>query len=221
MGAFGSKPEVVNKKPVPSISDIDRAVLDLKNARDRLQRYRRKLERDEAKLLEQAAAAKKVGNNTRALGVLRLRKYKLAELETCENQLLNILQMVETIDSKQNEKELLAALASGKDALKKMHEEHSVEDVLELMDQVAEEIAVENEINQILEEVPELSAEDEEAVLSELKEMEKEMMKEQGQKGEELPALPVAPTKKLPQSPEPVVPNKEAMPERQRVAVPG
>jgi predicted metalloprotease len=37
--------------------------------------------------------------------------------------------MVETIDSKQNDSAILQAMAIGKDTLKKMHEETTVEDV--------------------------------------------------------------------------------------------
>ena len=139
-GVFSSS----NKQKAPpggSISDVDRAVLDLKNARDRLSRYRSQLEKDEVQLMQRAKQAKEQGQTQRALGLLRLRRYKQQELKNVEAQLLTVLQMVNTIDSKQNEQELLAALKTGKDALQKMHQETSVEDVLELMDQVAEENA--------------------------------------------------------------------------------
>jgi hypothetical protein len=56
-GAFSSSISTVAKQNgAASISAIDRDVLDLKNARDRLQRgYRQKLERDDAALLWAAA----------------------------------------------------------------------------------------------------------------------------------------------------------------------
>jgi charged multivesicular body protein 6 len=203
MGAFSSKPTKASS-PVQEISAIDRAVLDLKNSRDRLQRYRKKLEVDDEKLLLQAKKAKEAGKNEKALGILRLRKYKKAQASACEDQLLNVLQMVETIDSKQNESKVLSALASGKDTLKKMHEETTVEDVLELMDSVAEEIAVEREINEILQNVPTLSPADEEAVEAELQALQDELVAA-GAAGNAtaLPSLPVVPTG----TPLPVAPN--------------
>lgn len=210
MGAFQSTAKPVVK---PQISNIDRAVLDLKNARDRLQRYRQHLEADEVKLLQKAALAKKEGKTQKALGLLRLRKYKQQQLSNVEDQLLNVLKMVETIDSKQNEGQVLDALAAGKDALKRMHEERTVEDVLDLMDAVREENEVEQEISEILQGVPSLSVEDEEAVERELEEMEKELN----------PEMPVAPKNKLPVQELPSVPAKK-LPEQQqeeRIAVPG
>jgi phage shock protein A len=74
-GAFSSGGSVgssggskVNRRT--EISDIDRAVLDLKNARDRLTRYRNKLQADSDKLVEQARQAKLKGRKETALGLL-------------------------------------------------------------------------------------------------------------------------------------------------------
>jgi charged multivesicular body protein 6 len=184
------------------ISDIDRAVLDLKNARDRLTRYRNKLQTDSDKLVEQARKAKLKGRNETALGLLRLRKYKSQQADAVDGQLLTVLQMVETIDSKQNEKQVLDALASGKDALKLMHEQTTVDDVLNLFDEIKEELEVEREITEILQGVPTLSPADEAAVEEELERMEAEM---NGTKVDEAAAaaaeLPAVPTTKLPDLP--------------------
>lgn len=213
MGGMISKPK---KVPTPQISDMDRAVLDLKNARDRLHKYRKKLELDDAKLVAQAKKARDAGKKQQALGLLRLRKYKQAQATNCESQLLNVLQMVETIDSKQNEKQVLSALAAGKDTLKQMHEETTVEDVLDLMDAVREEIEVEQEINQILEGVPTLSPADEEAVAAEMEALAAEM--NGTATTTVLDDLPVAPQTKLPDI---KVPEKKEPQAETRVAVPG
>ena len=213
MGGSSSKP----KKPArPQISDIDRAVLDLKNARDRLHKYRKKLQQDDARLVAQAKKARDAGKKQQALGLLRLRKYKEAQATNCEHQLLSIEQMVGTIDSKQNEKQVLSAMAAGKDTLKLMHEETTVDDVLDLMDAVREEIEVEQEINQILDGVPTLSAADEEAVAAELEALAAEM--NGSNVTNVVDSLPVAPSTKLPdlKVPETKEPQKET-----RVAVPG
>jgi hypothetical protein len=117
-----------------------------------------------------------------------------------DEQLLTVLKMVETIDSKQNEKQVLDALASGKDALKKMHEETTVDDILNLMDQIQEEIAVEQEITEILQGVPTMSPADELAVEQELETMQAEM---DAAKVNDAAAmqLPAVPTGKLPNLP--------------------
>ena len=210
-GGFSKSKSAPVKKP--TITAIDRTVLDLKNARDRLQRYRLKLEADDEKLVQQARKARDAGKKERALGLLRLRKYKQAQASSCEDQLLNVTQMVETIGSKQNENAVLEAMAAGKNTLKKMHEETTVDDVLNLMDEIQEEAQVEQEIAEILHGVPELSPADEEAVEAELEAMMVEM------NGETPIHLPEAPSDKLPEIEKPdKVPAKEQA--EGRVAVP-
>lgn len=219
-GAFSTSSKPAKKNAAASISAIDRAVLDLKNARDRLQRYRQKLERDDAALLIKATAARDAGQTKKALGILRLKKYKQVQAAACEDQLLTVLQMVETIDSKQNDSAVLQAMAIGKDTLKKMHEETTVEDVLELMDQVSEGIAVEQEINEILQGVPMLSADQEESVEAELLALESMMNPAAvAPAASEEVNLPTAPTTKLPEA-LPVAPTGTTSIPEKRVAVP-
>ena len=103
-----------------------------------------------------------------ALQLLKIKKIKTQEVAGVEAQLLTVLQMVQTIDSKQNESQVLQAMKTGKDALQKMHEEMSVDQVLDLMDQISEQHDMEKEISNILQGVPELSIEDEAAVEDEL-----------------------------------------------------
>lgn len=210
MGGALSKKSAPKK---PEITGIDRAVLDLKNARDRLQKYRTKLENDEARLVQQARIARDAGKKERALGILRLRRYKQSQAAKCEDQLLNVLKMVETIDSKQNESNLLSALAAGKDSLKKMHEETTVDDVLNLMDEIKEEIEVENEITEILSGVPTLSAADEEAVEAELLALELEVNGIPDARIE----LPNVPSNKLPDI---KVPAKQKTPQAEQAREP-
>ena len=220
MGAFSSKSAAPKKVEVTA---IDRTMLDLKNARDRLQRYRKKLEQDEAKLLVRAAQAKQAGRTETALGLLRLRKFKQQQATDCENQLLNVMQMVETIDSKQNDQQLLAAMAAGKDTLKLMHEQTTVDQVLELMDAIQEEHEVEQEISDILNSaVPQLSVTDEAAVEDELAALQSELEDADQQVDNTTTSLPVAPTHKLPDLPTPETANSMATTQKpERVAVPG
>ena len=156
-------------KKKPEISATDRATLDIKNARDKLQRYKMKLEQDDSRIVARAKKAKVDGNTKAALNLLKVRKMKTREVESVEQQLLTVLQMVQTINSKQNEVQVLKAMKEGKDTLQKMHEETTVEDVLTLMDDIQEQNELENEINDILQNSPHsLSMEDEEAVEAEL-----------------------------------------------------
>ncbi|KAL3934377.1 MAG: hypothetical protein SGBAC_009894 [Bacillariaceae sp.] len=217
MGGTSSKSESKKKAPGGTISQVDRAMLDLKNARDRLRRYQKKLEKDDERIVAKAKLAKKEGQTKNALNLLRLRKMKQKEVDSVTSQLLTVEQMVQTIDSKQNEAQVLAAMAKGKDSLQKMHEETSVEDVLDLMDAVTEQNEVEKEISSILEGVPTtLSVEDEAAVEAELEAMMKEM---QGDTAADA-ILPVAPdTTPLPQAPTDKLPDVAIAEKEGRTAV--
>ena len=195
-------------------------MLDLKNARDRLNKYKKKLEQDEAKLVDRAREAKQAGQTKTALNLLRLRKYKQNEVDTVEGQLLTVLQLVSTIDSKQNEKEVLAAMKTGKDTLQKMHEEITVDHVLELMDSIQEEHALEKEISDLIAEGGELSLADEASVEAELE----ALMKPAQQQSDQETTLPVAPDTKLPHhlpvAPDTKLPTTATAQTEKRVAVP-
>lgn len=213
-GAFSSTNSSSTKKRAPhgTISASDRAMLDLKNARDRLSRYKNKVENDESKIVERAKKAKEKGQTKVALNLLRLRKIKQREVENVEGQLLNVMQMVQTIDSKQNEAQVLAAMAKGKDTLQKMHEETSVDDVFDLMDQIQEQNEIEREISNLLQDIPSLSLEDEAAVEAEL-----EALVEQQQPAVNLPAVPT--TKPLPVAPSSKLEEPATAPAEKRVAL--
>ena len=210
-GAFSSSnnssSEPKSKKKKPEISAADRATLDLKVTRDKLQQYKTKLERDDARIIARAKKAKTDGNTKGALSLLKIRQIKKREVESVEQQLLNVLQMVQTIDSKKNEVQVLAAMREGKDALKKMHEETTVDNILNLMDDIQEEHELENEINSL---VGSLSVEDEAGIEAELallmggQQTSFEIQQQQQQDSEQLPIapdttpLPQAPSTKLP-----------------------
>ena len=58
--------------------------------------------------------------------------------------------MVDAISEKRNESEVVVAMKVGKDALKRLHEEMGVDDVLELMDEIEDGHEVERQINELL-----------------------------------------------------------------------
>jgi len=203
-------------KPKPTISAIDRTTLDLKNARDRLQKYTKQLEKEEIRLLEKVKLAKSKGQTQVALQLLKLKKMKRNELDATSNQLFNVLQMVQTIDSKQNETQVLAAMKKGKDALQVMHEATTVDDILNLMDTIQEQNQLEQEMSDILAGVPTtLSVTDEAEIEQELEAL---MMSDETMTTKtetKMETLPEAPTTK----PMPVAPSGELVGETENSAV--
>jgi len=204
--------EVTKNPQRGAVSEIDKAVLDLKNARDKLSRYRKQLDKDSQKLLQRAKECNANGNKNMAIGLLRLRKLKENEVATVENQLLNVLGMVDTIVGKEKEIDLLKAMKTGKEALEQLHKKISVDEVLQLMDKVEEESEVERQINEaIAHGVVSLSDVDENAVEEELRELEKSMEEDKQKEQPTVPAMPNAPNKPLPEASSAV---EESQPER-------
>lgn len=219
MGSTTSKQAPENKAPSRTISAADRATLDLKNARDRLQKYKSRLEQDDAKIITRAKKAKAEGNTKAALNLLKIRKLKTREVETIEAQLLNVLQMVQTIDSKQNEVQVLAAMKKGKDALKRMHEETTVEDVLNLMDEIQEQNELEQEMNDILvgANVSSLTVEDDAAIEAELAALMGVVSTPEKATEDQLPVAPDS--QPLPQAPSTKLPDAKVTTKQEKVAL--
>lgn len=205
------------KKPKIVITDRDRAMLDLKNARDRLQRYRTKLLIEDEKLIEKAKRAKAANQMTVALNLMRLHQYKQQQYENCNTQLLNILQMVDTIDSKQNDLAVIQAMKAGKQTLQQIHEEISIDSLLQLMDEIQEQHETEQEISDILQQnIPQLAnLIDESAVEAELEALQASMMMDNLPEAPTESLVPVAPTHALPTAEStPVESTAEKEPER-------
>jgi hypothetical protein len=212
MGAFCSAQSNTNStvqgpklSTLAAISATDRAILDLKNARDRLMKYKTNLERDEKKLLLRAKELHTQGQKNMALQLLKLRHFKLNEVDQVEKQLLNVLQLVETINSTQNEHEVLRAMKTGKDTLERMHQEITVDHVLELMDDIREQHQIESEISTLIGGA--FTALDDSEIEADMVALEKELQEEakiQQQSQIELEKenlqLPDVPTTKLPET---------------------
>jgi len=185
MGGLFTQPDTKTKKRTGpnniKINDTDRAVLDLKVSRDKLRRYKKKLDADEVKLFSRAREVNNAGKKSMAVGLLKLRKHKLRDVETVEKQLLTVYEMISTISMTTEEMKVVKALKAGKDALESLHKEMSVDAVLQLMDDVSEQNEIEQEISNILMNGigGGLSAEDEMEVDAELSALEEEVVKEE------------------------------------------
>lgn len=89
-------PKPVREKP--KLSDQDRAILDLKLARDKLKRFQSKMETESSFLLKKAQNAHKVGNKTKAVYFMKIMKLKESKVDQLNGELLNIEKMVNTIE---------------------------------------------------------------------------------------------------------------------------
>ncbi|KAF9915719.1 Vacuolar protein sorting-associated protein 20 [Lobosporangium transversale] len=161
------------------ITSQDRAILDLKVQRDKLKAYSRKLDSVINKELELAKGHLANGDKKRALLALRRKKFQEGLLEKTQMQMTNLDELVYTVDiiflltySIEHalvEKQIFDGLAAGNQVLKELHKDMSLSDVEKLMDETAESIAYQNEIDEMLS--TRLSVAEEEDIERELDEM--------------------------------------------------
>ncbi|KAH8348780.1 hypothetical protein KR084_011000 [Drosophila pseudotakahashii] len=183
MGALFGKS---SKKTAPSrITDQDKAVLQLKQQRDRLKQYQKRIE---SQLENDRLLARKClqqGRKDRAKLLLRKKKYQESLLSNADKQLENLEKLAADLEFAQVEMKVLDGLKAGNAALKKVHEMLDIDEVERIMDETREGIEKQQEIDSILTDV--LTTQDEEDVLAELDALEAE---EEQQKAVLLPEVP-------------------------------
>ncbi|KAG0083299.1 Vacuolar protein sorting-associated protein 20 [Podila epicladia] len=183
MGSNSSKPKAAK------ITAHDKAILDLKVQRDRLKQYNKKLENVITKETDNAKKHLAKGEKQRALLALRRKKFQEGLLEKTNLQMTNLDELTFSIEQALVEKQVFEGLAAGNQVLKELQKEMSLSDVEKLMDETADAIAYQNEIDELLStRLSEAEVEDIERELDAL--VEAEM-------AAKLPAVPAPSTREL------------------------
>ena len=143
--AFGKKKKTKKKG---GITAQDRAVLDLKNARDKLRRFQAKLDAESDLLTTRAAQLLKDGKKDRALLTLKFRRFRQDKANAVDGQLLRLEDMVSAIRWEERQSEVVTALREGNEALKSLHEDMG--DVGALMDETRDQLEMEREVSALL-----------------------------------------------------------------------
>ncbi len=123
------------------ISTQDKAILDLKIQRDKLQKYRNKIQIILNRETESARFHLANNDKQRALLILRRKKYQTDLMAQTETQLMNLEQLCNSIEFALVEKKVLEGLKSGNIVLKRLNDEMRIEDVDKLMEETADAIA--------------------------------------------------------------------------------
>ncbi|KAJ6621619.1 Snf7 family [Mycena sp. CBHHK59/15] len=173
---------------IPKITPQDRAILDLKLQRDKLKQYQKKIQ----VVLEREHAIAKThlatGQKDRAMIALRRRKYQQSLLIKTDGQLETLEELVSTIEFSLVEVSVLHGLKQGNEVLKEIHKEMSIESVEKLMDETQEAREYQREIGELL--ANNLTADEEDAVQDELRQLEADVLLEERQNAMELPSPP-------------------------------
>ncbi|KAI8796596.1 charged multivesicular body protein 6-A [Biomphalaria glabrata] len=182
MGSLFSK-----KTKTSRVTEQDKAILQLKQQRDKLKQYQKKISSQLERDRDVARALLKDGKKDKAKLMLRKKKFQETLLSKTDTQLDNIEKLVHDLEYAQVEQEVVKGLQIGNASLKKMHEILSLEDVERIMDETQEGIEKQREIDELLS--GGLSAQDEDDVLAELDQIIKSS-NEDFQEDVELPEVP-------------------------------
>lgn len=164
MGGLFSKG--TKKKQESRVTDQDRAVLELKNQRDKLKQYQKKIGVQIEKDRQVAKQLLKDGKKEKAKLLLRKKKFQETQIEKMDGQLDNIEKMVHDLEFAQIENEVVKGLKKGNESLKKLHQIFSLEDVERIMDETRDAVEYQQEIDDLL--AGGLTQQDEDDVLEEL-----------------------------------------------------
>ncbi|KAJ5714250.1 uncharacterized protein N7483_011431 [Penicillium malachiteum] len=203
-----------NTSSSQKISSQDRAILDLKNQRDKLKQYRKRITVLTDRETEIAKECLAQNDRRRALLALRRKKYQESLLDKTDGQLAQLEQLASQVEFALVQKDVLFGLQQGTEVLKAINKEMGgIEGVERLMGETEEARAYQEvwkattfstmmplestdgtrlqEISQMLE--GNLSNQDEDDVEEELEALQREVAGPQA-----APNLPNAPTNALP-----------------------
>eukprot|EP01137_Pigoraptor_chileana_P021699 Opistho-2@85727 len=99
----------------------DRAVLDLKVQRDKLKQYQKKIQVVLEREIELARQAVREGKKQKAILLLKKKKYQESLLEKTEQQLMNLEEMVNSIEFALVEQKVIEGLKTGNDVLTELN----------------------------------------------------------------------------------------------------
>ena len=149
MGGDSSKAAPA-KKAVNVVDQRDKAILDLKNSRDRLKKLKKALDDDDVRLLSRAKACYAKDDKRNAVMLMKLRQHKQKQMTDADAQLLQVQNLVDTINFEKENIKVFAALKVGKEALEGIHKEMSVDKVLDLMDSLEDQSDITRQIADVL-----------------------------------------------------------------------
>ncbi|XP_053392779.1 charged multivesicular body protein 6-B-like [Mercenaria mercenaria] len=187
MGNLFGKKE--SKKTESRVTEQDKAVLELKQQRDKLKQLKKKITLQMEKERERARQFLKEGKKEKAKRLLRHKKFGETQIEKMDGQLENIDRMVHDLEFAQIEAQVVKGLQAGNESLKKLHEMFSIETVEKIMEETREAAEYQQEIDDLLS--GGLTQEDEDDVLSELDEIIKQSLPAVEDEG--VPELPDVP----------------------------
>jgi len=158
------------------LSAQERAVLELKRQKDKLNRYTIKLDRIIAKETDVAKQLIAKGDKSTALLCLKHRKYQTSLLGKTRSEISNLEILVNSIEFTSQSSQVFKALEQGTRVLEQLNQETSVEKVEQLLSDSNAAIEYQHQVDQLLSQDNEIAQSiDESALAEEMKIMQKKI----------------------------------------------
>ncbi|XP_036853487.1 charged multivesicular body protein 6 isoform X2 [Manis javanica] len=183
------------RKKQSRVTEQDKAILHLKQQRDKLKQYQRRVSQQLEREREIARQLLREGRKERAKLLLKKKRYREQLLDKTENQITSLEAMVQSIEFTQIEMKVMEGLQLGNECLNKMHQVMSLEEVERILDETQEAVEYQRQIDELL--AGSLTQEDEDAILEELNTIAQEQVQ-----------LPDVPSEPLPEKKPDKVPVK-------------
>ncbi|XP_067403344.1 charged multivesicular body protein 6 [Emydura macquarii macquarii] len=173
------------------VTEQDKAVLQLKQQRDKLKQYQKRITQHLERERTVARQLLRDGKKEKAMLLLKKKRYQEQLLDKTENQISNLERMVQDIEFTQIEMKVIEGLKVGNECLNKMHQVMSVEEVERILDETQDAVEYQRQIDEML--AGSLTEEDEDAILEELNAITQEQL--------EFPEVPSEPLpEKIPEA---------------------
>ncbi|XP_052514017.1 charged multivesicular body protein 6 isoform X1 [Budorcas taxicolor] len=154
------------RKKQSRVTEQDKAILQLKQQRDKLKQYQKRITQQLEREREIARQLLRDGRKERAKLLLKKKRYREQLLDKTENQITSLETMVQSIEFTQIEMKVIEGLKIGNECLNKMHQVMSIEEVERILDETQEAVDYQRQIDELL--AGSFTQEDEDAILEEL-----------------------------------------------------
>lgn len=188
------------KEPKSRITEQDKAILGLKQQRDKLNQHKKRIELNLDKERQVAKELLNQNKKEKARTLLKKKRYQENLLAQCDGQLDSIQQMIDNLEFAQIEIKVVENLKLGNESLKKLNSLMSLEEVEKIMDETREAVEYQAEVDSLLSGAG-LTQEDEEAVQAEMDALTEQQLPEVPDTHIQLPQPPEQETQ-LPDVPE-------------------
>lgn len=135
---------------LPKITAQDRAIFQMKQQRDKLKQYQRKLSTIRDRQSNLAREALRNNDSVKAKVYLRAKKQQESTILKTYAQLDNLESLIGTIEFKLIEKDVVYGLSQGNEVLKKLNSEMSVDKIDKVLDDLEDERLKVDEVSDML-----------------------------------------------------------------------